>query len=321
MTSLVHAVNLLECFRVVLLQRPAMLYPSSVLGDLSAIFHGQGSMDSTLSLLRSFISYEKRDVQVDSPASSLQSLCALSLLGSHTRRLPGSLSRYLESSEGQYQGSLQGWRQEFLELALQRWLASHADQPTADTLLLYHTVHLSLYANFARIGRSAHLTLTENPSVTDRVHKIGNNLDRRFSSQQEPGSSRRQTSCTEKCFTSEEDQEKAIWHASRILRMAKEIKGDSVSNLNERVHLLRQAEKADVGMATHYSYAIYYASMVLWWSIKFNNQLRPPGRQSDEEKSTAVKQSLRQGIDLLSRSASKIADVFKQILASLESRG
>ena len=294
-----------------------MLYPSSALGHLSSTFRGDLPLDSTLSLLRSFTSCERSDDQSDSASwSSIQSLCALSLLGSHIRRLPGSLSRNLEPSSDQYRSS-QGWRQEFLELTLQKWFASHATRPTPDALLLYHAVHLSLYTNFARIGRSAHLFLAQTTSSPSRGSSARGAFSGPGSLQREPESLSHQTSSIDRCFTSEEDHEKAVWHANRILQIAKEIDGDRTYNSGQRLHLVSLAETHKVRGVTHYSHAIYYASMVLWWSNSF--QMPLPQSRSEEEKSTATKQALQQGIDLLSRSASRVAEVFKQILVSLES--
>ena len=308
---------------MVLLQRPTMLYPFSVLGNLCTPFHEQTPIsaldqNSGLSLLRSFVSYEKSAVQIDSHTSSLQSLCVISLLASHCRRLPGSLSRYLAVADGHIRGS-QGWRQEFLELVLQKWLSSHINPPSPSTLILYHVIHLSIYSKFNEIGRSAHFALTQKTPVASKSCTMLAHSDHNRFTQGETGSIFSQPLSTENCFTSEEDHEKAIWHANRILQVALWMERDTDDHVSDRVHLLRQAGKVKVGDVTHYSHAIYYATMVLWWSNTFKNTSRRRG-ESGKEIPTAS-QTLRQGIELLSRSASQVAGVFKEILGSLESRG
>lgn len=316
-SSLTKAAHLLESYRVVLLQRPAMLYPVSILDDLAHANHERATdsfasnQNLLLPMIQGFVSGGK-PLSISSDTLSIQSLCAISLLASHSRRLPGSLPRRLDST-GSKSHSSQGWRPEFFELALQKWLCSHTIQPLPGTLLLYHTIFLSTYSDFAQIGRSAHLALGKKASGTSSGATTAVPLD--------PGQrpeSPLQTPSLEDCFTSEGDQEKAIWHANKILRISQDIEVKIHRPHGERVHLLQQAEKAGTGDPTHYSYAVYYATMVLWWSQKYSSPSSLEILLGNDHLIPA-KQVLRKGIDLLSRSESQVAGVFKHILVSLES--
>lgn len=296
-----HAINLLECYRVALLQRPATLYPLSPLGRLPSSPEGQTNSPFLPGLMRSFVSWEKVPAQIDSTASSLQSLCALSLLVSHYQRLSTTVSPPLESQSAAR--SPQNWPKEFVELALAKWLSTQIAMPTPGTLLLYHSIHLSMYSDFTEIGRLAHSTLLLNTS---------NAQSRR------PG----ETSCMgathvsdNSCQSVRENSEKAVWHAQRIFKLAREMELNPSHTSGDRIHLLHQARK-NTGDPTHYSHAVYHAAMVLWWTAttdRIRGQLLEP-----EDNRTSTAQILRRGKVLLSRSASQVARVFKQILESLE---
>ena len=307
---------------MVLLQRPTMLYPFSVLGYSAIDLYNRMANPSAsyqaseLALLRSFVSSGETAVQIDSPSSSLRSLCTLSLLVSHGRRLPGSMSRYQKMTDAQISGSSQGWQHEFLELALQSWLSSHSITPSSDTLMLYHTIHLSIYSNFAEVGRAAQFALTQKASTTSRscatLPRSVRGQPAREESRLEPS----QPLPSEICFTSEEDHEKAAWHAIRILQVAHEIETNTDTLHGEIVHPQKQTAEVK-GEVIHYSHAVYYATMVLWCSVVFRTTSHCPG-ESGKDKSTSTSDILLQGTDLLARSASQVAVVFRKILCSLE---
>lgn len=317
--EILDAVNLLECYRVVLLQRPAMLYPFSLLTDVPA--HGQTlNTDNQLlkrcsipALLRSLVSGVGPSVPIQCARTSLGSLCALSLLSSHFSHLPGSMSKYLGPSDDLNRKAGLGWRQEFIELTMQRWLLSHVSPPSAATFMLFHAIHLSMYSNFARVQRTASNYLTSRKSSNK-----GQPQDQEDPNKNGARSESTPPSSAESWMTSEEDRKKAMWHANRILAVAEEMKADATENPGQRIHMSKKADGPRSGEPAHYSHAVYYASMVLWC---INMSTSQPSRDEDPEKfrSSANLHMLRRAIILLSLSASQIAKVFKQTLRALQS--
>ncbi len=311
--QVIHAVNLLECYRVVLLQRSSMLYPFSMLPGFSTFDHLAAydqnplGLDSILSLVRSLASPSAVPQAIDSPVDSIQSLCALSLLLSHSRRLPASLSKYLQGPNSGSRRSSEAWRQEFLEMALQRWLSFHTSEPLPGTMMLFHTIHISMFSDFAKLEGSARDSLAQFSSLSQRpiirlpennvVPVSSNTIGERY-----PRSTERS------CFSSDQDQEKALWHARKILQIAERVKARFPCRTGERMHLLREADQTVEGEPTHYSHSVYYASMVLWYSDKSN--------AGYSHKETV---SIFRGIELLDSSPSPVAAVFKRTLKSIVS--
>ncbi|EXJ70441.1 uncharacterized protein A1O5_06509 [Cladophialophora psammophila CBS 110553] len=312
--QVLHAVNLLECYRVVLLQRASMLYPFSVLPGLStfdmisARDRTPSGPDSMLSILRSLASPSGVPKLIDCQADSIQTLCALSLLLSHSRRLPSSLSKYLQGSNNNPHGALGAWRQEFLEVAFQRWLSFHTTEPSPGTMMLFHTMHISMFSSFANLEGSARDSLTR-PNATSRQPSTCLPANSAIPVNLSAPQGQQPRLPKNGCFTSDLDQEKAIWHAHRILKIAKSMSARLPSHTGKRVHLLREAAAAVDGEPTHYSHAVYYASMVLWYSGHSDTR-------SLYEEATAI--SL--GIDLLGSSSSPVAAVFKKTLRALISQ-
>ncbi|KIW90509.1 uncharacterized protein Z519_09156 [Cladophialophora bantiana CBS 173.52] len=313
--QVLHAVNVLECYRVVLLQRASMLYPFSVLPGLSTFDmisahddRAPSDPDSMLSLLRLLTSPSGVPKLIDCPADSIQTLCALSLLLSHSCRLPSSLSKYLQGSNNNPHGASRAWRQEFLEVAFQRWLSFHTTEPSPGTMMLFHTMHISMFSSFANLEGSARDSLARSnaPSRQPSAYLPANNA---IPVNLTPPQEQRPRLPKNVCFTSDLDQEKAIWHAHRILKIAESMSARLPSHTGKRVHLLREAATAVEGEPTHYSHAVYYASMVLWYSSRSETR-------SLYEEATAI--SL--GIELLGFSSSPVAAVFRKTLRGLISQ-
>lgn len=305
-----YALLVLECYRVVLLQRSPMLYPFSILEQSQTL----DSQPSLLPLLRHLTSSDGSRVDINSLRLSIQSLCAITILGAHTQCLPGHPPSNAHGTDGHFQFSSGGWRKEFIELALHKWLCSHVVPPAPDVMMLYHMVHLSMYCNFSDIERLARWT-TEH-SVNDEVYTTSE-FDINSERGKIPGSLR--DSSHEHRFTTEGDEEKAVWHANRIVKLAQQLSLSTIGHGGDRVHLLEQSQAATRAEMPHYSYAVYYASIVLCCATTFTDFPRSKNYITTQHSKTARVQ-LRQGIDLLSISASRVANVFKNILKALHSR-
>lgn len=285
-----------------------MLYPTTVLGGQAPFEENHATKKGLRGeeILRATTCYEVGQPQIDSPESSIQGLAEIAILASHSRRLPGSLLRLLKSRGGPGAASFNGWQQEFIELTLQRWVALHSCAPTPAAQLLFHLFHLSIYSNFAEIERTARMA--KEKATTGLESVIANS-----------GANRGHSSPTDlaqlyplvigKCFSTEDDIRKAAWQAQKIQDVALHLKGSLYSHGVERVHLRLEADTESCAEPLHYSHAVYYASMVLWLSTILGDDF--------SHKQSAL-MALRTGSDLLSKSSSRVARVFRKVLDSLQ---
>ena len=311
--SLVQSMYLLECYRVVLLQQPTMRYTTSVLRETQMTPLGVAAPQSTEScdiplLLRAITAYDAPGVHIQSDAQSMQSLCALSILVSNHQRLPGSLSRLLQSDDRHFETPTQDWRDDFAEISLQKWLVLHSKPPSADTMLLYHLIHLNIYASFAEIEMVAR-TATESsknegpPIVVDKSQPLS------FS---KSSSLSRKVVALKRCFTSRERSDKAAWHARRLLDIAPSMQDLRPGSPGDRIHLARGSDAIRSSQPLHFSFAVYYSCMILW-SLEFLET-----HSQGTKDAIGTSSPLRKGSNLLSQSTSRVAENFKQILESLQ---
>lgn len=296
--AVLETVQILECYRVVLMQRPPMLnsldfeeglFPVS---DSPPQPRGPRKTASVLTLLDSFTSLSRLKNPIEDHTTSMQSLCALSLLQPNGQ----TLFRRPSTDEGTTGSEVSSKSSTiFFEIAMQNWLSSHSVSIQPGTLMLYHMIHLSMYTSFASTERVANDYLMRRKQsqtgAASSSHQIS--LDGRG---ELPGSG--QAHC--------ELQVKASWHAEKILTIAESMKPELCIDSSQRVHLSLTSRAAREGEITHRNHAIYYASIILW-------NLSVDGSQKSIDSN-----ALRRGIALLSLSPSRIASVFRQTLQRLE---
>jgi hypothetical protein len=301
----------------VLLQLPPRFYPTTLLGGMGTLI--QHVEDVRQSRLRALTGYGLPEVRIEDADASVQALCSLALLGSQGRWLPGSLLALLKSPPGSGSShcASNGLQQEYLELALQKWHMLHSASPTTSAELLFHLIHLHLYCSFAGIENTLRRYQKDAASATRGAAADQDSLP---TSGSEPDClDAERTAMLRQCFHTEENLVKATWHASRVLDIASDFEFASFSPRNGRVHLRQEANKAQVGEPVHVAHAVYHGTMVLrLWSI-LGSPLQQ-GEQGDGFMSVSEGDAiLRQGRRVLSRLSSRVAEVFKQVLKSLQS--
>lgn len=311
--------HLLECYRAVLLQLPSRFYPATLLGGIATL--QQDAEDERQLLLRAMTTYDLPEVRIETPEVSIRGLCSLALLASHGRRLPGSLLALLESPTAvdskSDRFSSMGWQQEYIELALQKWRVIHTAPPTASAQLLFHVIHLNLYCSFAEIERTSRASRKDKGKPIAQVHDAHQGcLEPHFENTvdfERPDSQR--AALLQKCFNTAENLDKATWHASQILDIASSIELVSFLPSNGRVHLRREVRRIKHGEPLHFSHAVYHATMVLRLSSLLETSFQRYGEQVGGSEIDSIS---RKGARLLSRSGSRAAGVFKQVLESLQ---
>lgn len=308
---------LMECYRVVLLQLPSRLYPTTLLGGVTA--NRQQNEDERQSLIRAMTTYDLPEVRITTPDVSIQALCSLALLASHGRQLPGSLMALLKSPTGvdPNHSSSAGWQQQYVELALQKWRLLHTTPPTASAQILFHLIHLNLYCSFAEIERTARASQKDKAEVsTDQGHTTHQPSSQHLEMDLDQCDSE-PMAILQTCFGTTENLEKVTWHANRILDIASDMELGLVSRPNSaQIHLRQEASRAHNGEPIHFAHAVYHATMVLRLSSLLQKSCELGGRGGGSE--PALDSIPRRGIRILSRSASRVAGVFKQVLESLQ---
>lgn len=235
----------------------------------------------------------------------------LSILASHGRLLPGSLLGPLKLRTGSANVSSPGWQQEYFELALQRWHDLHTTPPTDNARLLFHLIHLSFYCSFAEIEREARASLEMKRS---REHQVSEPTQQNATSASRIAAAR---ATLERCFHTQENMEKSRWHACRILDTASHVELVSFSNPHGTVHLRQEASKARYGEPIYFPHAIYHSAMVMYLSSNLQEIL--PGLHLEEQLGgLRVASATQRAMGLLSRSASRVSGVFKNVLESLQ---
>ncbi|KAJ9603451.1 hypothetical protein H2200_012229 [Cladophialophora chaetospira] len=309
-TLLKHAMLLLQCYRVLILQEPTVMSGAAILrgARLTGVDRGMSSTsvdEDVPALVLCITSSTLSDIRIESSEASTQSLCALSIIASHLRRLPGPTARLFKSRPSHAKAVPRDWRQEFMEVSLQKWLTLHSRPPTVGNMLLYHLSHLNLYCYFAEMERIACMAkqMVERHPVSTHISDQTSLTASSFA--------RWRVDALQKCFTPTKDIDKAAWHAHRIHEIATDVEIFSRSS-GEPVHLRHEVSASSSKEPLHYSFTVYYASMVIWSSRFLGND--------DEEKdsASAADTALRKGVILVSRSASQVARLFKRRLESLQ---
>ena len=312
MISLTDTMYLLECYRVVLLQLPVRFYPTTLLGGISTV--GENVEDDRQSLLRAMTTYDLPDMRIETPEVSMQGLCSLALLASHGRQLPGSLLALLKSPtdvSSNHSGCM-GWQQEYIELALQKWNALHTTPPTASAQLLFHLIQLNLYCSFAEVERMWRASDKDKVNVT-QAHAAHQDLSSQFEMDLDMSNSET-VLVLKRCFNTSENLDKAVWHANRMLDIAADFELASFSQCNGQIHLRQEASKAQGGEPIHFAHAVYHCTMVL----RTSSLLQKSFQQGEVASKSRLDSISRRGWRILSRSSSRAAAVFKQILDSLQ---
>lgn len=283
--SLETARDLIAVYRVVLLQKSTLLYPRSALHGFHDL--GQHNAASASTILQAILSGQVHCPSITSQSVSIQTLCALSILASHTGRLPGSLARRDRQRKREQNGS----RADLFELYLHKWLHIHARPPgpDADTVLLYHLIHFSIYIDLGRLSQIIREYLTRQVAVSQKSFTA--------------------------CFMRDEYREKATWHAHKILDVASQVPFGSNRQPTEPIHLLKRPQgNESIGESIHYTHAVYSAAMILWCAEMTASQNEQSNGMSCPAGATQI---LHQGMVLLHRAKARVAEVYAETMQRL----
>ncbi|KAL1889733.1 hypothetical protein Sste5346_008719 [Sporothrix stenoceras] len=243
---LVHSLYMLECYRVVIIHRPPVFLPvssSAALSKMPSVMASQASpQDEVLSRhLQSILSASSPGLRIYSVSLSKLTLCALVLATSQAAY--HDLPSFAQGENGTMPRSSDTlWQQAFFEHSLHNWRCAHDVVPSANTMILFHAVHLNMHASLLSIQDFAKSRLFQ------QSQGKGDKPPRRL-------------------FRSDDDKRKALWHARQILHLALRMRteGESHTQTDEDASLSENNSRdACEVQAPHYTHALFFASLCFW---------------------------------------------------------
>ncbi|CAK7222525.1 hypothetical protein SEUCBS140593_004928 [Sporothrix eucalyptigena] len=245
-TRLIHSLYMLECYRVVIIHRPPTFYPisaSAALSKMPSVMASRaGPQDEVLSShLQSILSASSPGLRIHSVSLSNLTLCALVLATSQAAY--HDLPPFSQGGNGTMPRSPDTlWQQAFFEHSLHNWRCAHGVVPSANTMILFHAIHLNMHASLLSIQDFAKSRLFQ------RSQGKGDKPPRRL-------------------FRSDDDKRKALWHARQILHLALRMRTGGQSHArNDEDASLSDDTSRDVyeAQAPHYTHALFFASLCFW---------------------------------------------------------
>ncbi|KAJ9645040.1 hypothetical protein H2204_001502 [Knufia peltigerae] len=280
-SGIIHILYTLECYRTIILQRPAMFYaPTAQPAPSSFPFSSSwwlGPKEESLeTTLQSIASHGTSTKRIKSSSMSFLSLCAISLSASQSTcigNLEPSQSSEQDISKKGDQGapSQDHSTRKFFEMLLNNWRCSHAIAPEPSTMMLFHLVHLNIYVSLSSLQDVEQWNLRH------------------------------------RCFYSDEDKAKSLWHAGHVLRLAKDMSMLATPEARESGTLL----------PPHFPHAVFLASLCFWRvDYEETNDDSMPGAYNN---GITRGKEIQLGESLISRHRSGMARVYKKVLERLRS--
>ncbi|KEF52372.1 uncharacterized protein A1O9_11613 [Exophiala aquamarina CBS 119918] len=281
---LLEALYILDCYRVVIMQRPA-----SSSWQRAASFAGQSSPDTRISRLLNLIA-ELNDGGHMTTTETSKDLSLPSLASLSTHLWPAVYSRQNGyGSDNVPVESFSLWNPQYVELACDNWLRTVGQSRNPTHLAVYHMMNIMLHANLTMLQSFAHSP---------------------------PGSAARdakKSSVAKEVVAWAQDRNYKIsrWHAENMISsiegavMAPSTKSDLSQALAGHSASYPQQRRLPYE-APHVPYAIYYATLILWCGSAIEE-----GRVSS---STTAQAQLARGERLLSLHKVHIAKLLARVL-------
>ncbi|KAI1652744.1 hypothetical protein F4813DRAFT_376963 [Daldinia decipiens] len=224
---LLEAVRILDCYRVLLLQRPP-----SFIGETQIGLHAAGEALGFHSLpTGGLVSTSNGDNLLGVPATEMDYLATI---------ICYSWMASPQNTENSSHTPL--WRLEFVELALNRWIQAktaemeYPSQLEVSQMLLYHLTQVALHSNLNHLQR-----LTQVALQASKPPQEGGALD------------------SIRAWRDSHRFNVAQWHAKTTLRIAQE------AITAPRRHVSSAKDKLRISEAPHLPLCIYFATLVVWW--------------------------------------------------------
>ena len=233
LSRLSEAIQMIESYRVVLSLRPPS-FASSMDAEWQLSEGRENNQTARLADLRSMMSPGGTPIPM---RSDIRGLAAMSVYS------------WMASPRGRELSPHQNlWKEEFIELALDRWVrgttifSPQEERPDLSQVLLYHLTHINMHSNLELVQRLVH-EVTKSPRSYDqgdypRLLPI---------------------------WVRSQHYRTSQWHAEAILHLVKETQAV--------IRRRSQTQKDDpiLPEPPHLPYSIYFATVVTWFGIFIEN--------------------------------------------------
>lgn len=270
-----EALHVLECYRVLLLQRPPTL---TALKDGNLDHRGRPGTKER----HGFDDLAALMTLTGKPTCQGDGLAALAAV---------SCFAWFPSPHGPF-----GWREpspwktEFVEVALSRWIETQTGNEEPSMLLLYHLVHISLHSNLGLLQRLARL-VTKSGRMPSNA-KVYNSIERWLKSRH---------------------YAIAQWHAEGLLKVITLSKGGGSDrwNLGGQAFSTFQIKPRTLMLDTpHQPFCAYFATLVLWYGC-----LVPSQGQGRLQRNACITQGARILFDMKVRVARNLGNALYELMA------
>lgn len=277
--SLLESLYILDCYRVVLLQRPSSLpwLPFERLAKSPPEKDHHKKLRNVVEALTS------PGLEVDFNDIQEFSLPALSGLAPF---LWQTIS--LSSADEDFVSTV--WKTDFVELAADKWLTMHRNKVQPSSQTLYHLMHITMHANLFAVHNYAQLHAT--CPKPDHVKSSYHNLISKW--------------------VVGKHYKISSWHAERVLECVEssvdvdaQITVPGRNGQSQQVPRPTDQSKIDI---VHAPYSVYYATLVLWCGATVIDETNPIARQS----------CVRRGRDILKLLKLRVATVLERVLRGLK---
>lgn len=280
-TRLTDDLYMLECYRVVLFQRPPNLYPTSTptlyspWEAHSSLLTNDSDNHRLLHTLRALMTPEGPTVAFENASQAGYALAALLIFSWHA--MPIKLA---------FVGDRGPWERSHFELGLNRWLKSHKGHIEDSTMLLFHLASIALHTNMASLHGLVHNVLqpSDQPiNLTDAIKQWRNSDHSRI----------------------------AVWHAACLTQAAKRIVvSQRLMHSKMSTHANSGEENSRTPEPPHAAICMYLATLTLWASEVASEPVNVP----------VAKAALERGCSILSQFNVRIATLLENILRLLEEK-
>lgn len=291
---LLESLTILECYRVLIMQRPP-LFPW---GYKSFISRGPTDGSESRCLLDLFRAIIIPDSVVDASAMKKYSLASLASLACFL--WPAAPLPLAEELDGGV--SNPGiWKADFVGLACDSWLREQAPDVNPSSIILYHLVNIALHSNFGLLRIFAHPQA--GPATCD--------------------SNRNATSKLIRVWAQSIHHDIAKGHAEALLSCAENALNVSFMSTTQEGNRFQQGLSTDSSLSCrlfplsglpaptlespHVPYAVYYATLVLWCGAAVLNEGPVPGNYY-----------LIRGSQILSRQRIRIAHLLDCLIKGIK---
>jgi hypothetical protein len=275
---------MLDCYRVVLDQRPPLLSSNQTISATST------DLDQFGSTIYALLSEEQECPRLQDYCDSLTALSALAALTWNV--VPPAFMKHTPLKRL--------WSSSFIEQALHRWVSAHNFLPPSSVMILFHLIHINICLCLPALQLLVVRAFGPDSGARAKPVEGADHMAR------DSELSRKKLDDLKMIFPDPSDRPKAVWHALQILEQARLLLEDTQNSAS--FHEDDDCPRARV-KPPHFSFCVVYAVLTLWSDSQFAKLAGHPQRKDHWP---------QMGIDLIrEKDSSAIERLHRAILVEL----